>query len=106
MTPLPASLTVVDQTMDGDGSTFKSDVYSFGIVIWEVLTRKVPWAGETKAQKVFYRVVLKGERPLIPSEAPAYLADMARSCWVTDPEKRPAFSSLLAKMRLNGWSEP
>lgn len=92
--------------MDGDGSSSKSDMYSFSIVIWEVLSREIPWSGESKAQQIFYRVVLKGERPHIPSRAPPYLVDMARACWAKEPEKRPTFSSLLAKMRLGEWSEP
>ena len=28
----------------------KSDVYSFAIVLWEMLTRQIPWDGLTKEQ--------------------------------------------------------
>lgn len=69
-------------------------MYSFGIVVWEILTRKVPWRGETEALEIFRRVVIKEERPDIPEEAPSYLVDIMRSCWAADPNKRPSFDSV------------
>jgi hypothetical protein len=44
--------------------TFKSDVYSFAMVMWQVLTRKEPWAGfDQDSLRTFLR---RGERLQIP----------------------------------------
>ena len=38
----------------------KSDVYSFAIILWELLTRRIPWEGLNKEQ--IERNVRSGER--------------------------------------------
>ena len=67
---------------------------SFSIVLWEVLTGKVPWEGfsETKLMKA---VVLNEERPSLSPEAAATpLGQLAERCWAQEPMARPPFSVL------------
>jgi serine/threonine protein kinase len=52
----------------GEKYSEKADVYSFGVVMWEVATRKQPFAGRN-----FMGVsldVLEGKRPKVPSDLP------------------------------------
>jgi serine/threonine-protein kinase CTR1 len=42
-----SSATMVMQDVEVDK---KSDVYSFAIVLWEMITRQVPWDGLTRQQ--------------------------------------------------------
>lgn len=79
--------------------SYASDVYSFGMVLWEILTMDVPWAGEIYPQDIMTRV-LNGERPVIPEDAPQDMAAIVRSCWVNESEERPKASDLMARMRL------
>jgi serine/threonine protein kinase len=61
----------------GEKYSESADVYSFGIIMWEVATRKQPYAGRN-----FMGVsldVLEGKRPKIPTDLP------------------PAFSKLLKR---------
>jgi serine/threonine protein kinase len=52
----------------GEKYSESADVYSFGIIMWEVATRKQPYAGRN-----FMAVtmdVLEGRRPKIPTDLP------------------------------------
>ncbi|KAL2613531.1 hypothetical protein R1flu_025223 [Riccia fluitans] len=69
----------------------KADVYSFGIMIWEVLTGEIPYAGLTPLQAAI-GVVQRGLRPVMPPTVPPKLAGLAELCWHQDPDQRPEFN--------------
>ncbi|CAM6106661.1 unnamed protein product [Calypogeia fissa] len=73
----------------------KADVYSFGIMIWEVVTGEVPYAGLTPLQAAI-GVVQRNLRPTMPETAPPKLTALAEACWHQDPEQRPEFSEAVA----------
>lgn len=95
----PAIRNGTNQVLDRGITSYESDVYSFGMVVLEILTREVPWSTAVNAQEIFRRVVIKRERPDIPADAPAELADIARACWASEPSVRPQFSSILRSTR-------
>lgn len=85
------------QVLNREGATSKSDVYSFGIVLWECLTRKLPWQNIASVGKLLYAVT-GGERPTIPPDSPADLAALADACWANDPAARPSLERVLADL--------
>ena len=82
------------EVLDSKGTTYASDVYSFGILIWEILSKETPWACLSH-RDVYIQVVLKDMRPIIPDNSPENLSNMAKLCWLPNPEERPTFDSLL-----------
>ncbi|XP_062389811.1 mitogen-activated protein kinase kinase kinase 20 isoform X1 [Sardina pilchardus] len=70
------------------------DTYSYGVVLWEMLTREIPFKG-LEGLQVAWLVVEKNERLTIPSSCPASFARLMRSCWKTDPKERPVFKHIL-----------
>ncbi|AJF96760.1 ser/thr kinase [Pandoravirus inopinatum] len=74
----------------------KVDVYSFGIVMWEVVTRRRPFADRGFADVAL--AVLDGMRPTIPTACPPDLADLMAACWDADPDARPSMGEVVSRL--------
>ncbi|XP_041119418.1 mitogen-activated protein kinase kinase kinase 20-like [Polyodon spathula] len=70
------------------------DTYSYGVVLWEMLTREIPFKG-LEGLQVAWLVVEKNERLTIPTSCPASFADLMKQCWDSDPKRRPHFKQIM-----------
>jgi len=71
------------------------DVYSFGVILWELMSRQVPWQGVSIFQ-IIHRVAGLHERLAIPpasGDCPEALREMIRKCFLP-AEERPTFDQL------------
>ncbi|KAJ8012765.1 hypothetical protein DPEC_G00046270 [Dallia pectoralis] len=73
------------------------DTYSYGVVLWEMLTREIPFKG-LEGLQVAWLVVEKSERLTIPSSCPQSFAELMRKCWLTEPKERPMFKQIIATL--------
>jgi len=73
--------------------------FSFAIVLWELLTGKLPYEYLTPLQAAV-GVVQKGLRPTIPKHTHPKLAELLEKCWQQDPAQRPDFSEILPILQL------
>ncbi|KAK9815543.1 hypothetical protein WJX72_005453 [[Myrmecia] bisecta] len=77
----------------------KSDVFSFGVILWELFSGQVPWAGMNPMQVV--GAVGWGDARLdIPDDVPADLAQLIRQCFDL-PEQRPSFDDAIRLLKHN-----
>ncbi|CAM9152530.1 unnamed protein product [Ectocarpus sp. 12 AP-2014] len=75
----------------GECASYASDMYSFGVVIWEVLSREIPWSGLAGNPAICFKVATLGERPAIPTGTPPDIEDILKLCWAQQPQNRPTF---------------
>lgn len=71
----------------------KVDTYSYGVVLWEMLTRKLPF-GDMNHMAIYEHVVTRGWRLTIPPETPEGLKKLITRCWSRDPNERPDFTEI------------
>ncbi|KAK5832303.1 hypothetical protein PVK06_016104 [Gossypium arboreum] len=74
----------------------KADIFSFAIVLWELVTAKVPYDTMTPLQAALG--VRQGLRPDLPENAHPKLVDLMQRCWVATSDKRPSFSEITAQL--------
>ncbi|CAH1251183.1 LRRIQ4 [Branchiostoma lanceolatum] len=76
--------------------TAKFDIYSFGVLLWEIVTRKQPYAHAANSTLISINVE-RGQRPdltLIPTdrEDVTSVSELMQTCWSQNPEDRPPFN--------------
>ena len=76
------------------------DLYSFAIVLWEMLSGKLPY-GDLSPIAAAAAVVVENLRPPLadaPDDTPAELTALMVQCWDVAPAVRPEFEAVAASM--------
>ena len=84
------------EVVGGHRYTESADVYSFGINLWEICTRKIPYAHLSPLQAAI-AVMKEGLRPDLPNNIPLDYADLVNDCWAQNPLDRPSFATILLR---------
>ncbi|CAM8946191.1 unnamed protein product [Rhodiola kirilowii] len=74
----------------------KADVFSFAIVLWELVTAKVPYDTMTPLQAALG--VRQGLRPELPENVHPTLSHIMQRCWDSDPSNRPDFPDIIVEL--------
>ena len=86
------------EILKGAARNEKADTYSFGMLLFELLTRQLPYVGFAATQVVMGVITNLLPRPELPADASHYpeaLAVLMRECWAFESSERPAFSTIL-----------
>lgn len=74
----------------------KADVFSFAIILWELITLKVPYDNMTPLQAALG--VRQGLRLEIPASVHPGLSKLTEQCWDEDPDIRPVFTEIIIQL--------
>ncbi|CAL5024588.1 unnamed protein product [Urochloa decumbens] len=74
----------------------RADVFSFAIVLWELVTSKIPYENLTPLQAALG--VRQGMRLDIPSGLHPPLSKLIQQCWNENPNVRPSFAEITAEL--------
>lgn len=74
----------------------KADVYCYAIILWQIFTRKKPYAA-IKDDALMGRV-LGGLRPDVPPSMPPVVRALLPLCWSSEASRRPTFDKIAQKL--------
>ncbi|XP_067889059.1 integrin-linked protein kinase [Heterodontus francisci] len=74
-----------------------ADMWSFAILLWELVTREVPFA-DLSNMEIGMKVSLEGLRPTIPPGISPHICKLMKICMNEDPAKRPKFDMIVPIM--------
>lgn len=74
--------------------SFETDTWGFGCSIMEMLTGIQPWFGKS-VEEIYHSVVIKKEKPRIPSGLPPAVENVIIGCFEYDLRNRPLMADIL-----------
>jgi len=86
------------ELLKGEAPSRACDVYSLGILLWQLDSRSIPYAGQ-HPQVVMFQVVSMVARPKPPLSSiaavglPAFTS-LYSTCWAAKPDKRPSMDNV------------
>ncbi|XP_045047930.1 mixed lineage kinase domain-like protein isoform X2 [Desmodus rotundus] len=75
----------------------KAEIYSFGIVLWEIVTGKIPFEG-CDSEKIYQLVAVGQHREPLGEECPLELQEIIDDCRAYEPSRRPCVHEILEKL--------
>ena len=85
------------EVLKGEARDEKADTYSYGMLLFELMTRELPFNNVSPAQVVMGVITNLLPRPTLPNakEWPEALRELMERCWQHAPGDRPAFGAIL-----------
>eukprot|EP01087_Luapelamoeba_hula_P008577 TRINITY_DN2153_c2_g1_i1.p1 TRINITY_DN2153_c2_g1~~TRINITY_DN2153_c2_g1_i1.p1 ORF type:complete len:747 (+),score=124.57 TRINITY_DN2153_c2_g1_i1:301-2541(+) len=78
--------------------TEKADIFSYGMVLWEMLTKRVPHEN-MRGTDIRRSVGRSGMRPALPEGCPRKFATLITDCWAQNPKKRPSAQEVVYRLK-------
>uniref|UniRef100_A0A804I3F8 Protein kinase domain-containing protein n=1 Tax=Musa acuminata subsp. malaccensis TaxID=214687 RepID=A0A804I3F8_MUSAM len=85
------------EVLNGNPYNRKCDVYSFGICLWEIYCCDMPYP-DLSFSEITSAVVRQNLRPEIPRCCPSSLANVMKTCWDANPDRRPEMDEVVAML--------
>lgn len=106
LTPITSRLGTITykapELLRGLPATTKADVYSYSFVIWQCVTRMMPFE-DKHVHEIIFGVVARTLRPSMPTEdlesKDRQLLELASQCWDQKPACRPDFEQILKELQ-------
>ncbi|XP_020866554.1 RGS domain-containing serine/threonine-protein kinase A isoform X5 [Arabidopsis lyrata subsp. lyrata] len=86
------------EVLRNEAADEKSDIYSFGVILWELVTEKIPWENLNPMQ-VIGAVGFMNQRLEVPKNVDPQWISLMESCWHSEPQHRPSFQEIMEKLR-------
>jgi serine/threonine protein kinase len=87
--------------MDAEAKYTKPcDVYSYGMVLWELLSRQIPYRNISNRALIPVHVGM-GKREIIPLGSPEILSSLTQRCWEQEAGHRPEMSEVVKELSDN-----
>jgi serine/threonine protein kinase len=85
------------ELLDGAGYyDEKVDVYAFGVLLWEMVTARVPFDGMDPRRVLVH--VLRHDARMSLAGVPGALAALIARCWDRAPDARPSFAEIVREI--------
>jgi len=87
------------EIMLGQSYSEKADVYSFGIILYEIVTKQLPYSEMNQAQ-IIIEVANQGLRPPFnDDDCSKEWKEIIEKCWSQDPQSRPTMSEVIGMIK-------
>eukprot|EP00741_Cyanophora_paradoxa_P016712 tig00020938_g16140.t1 len=84
------------EVLRGERYDASADVFSFAVVLWEVATGALPFAGWALGKVINFTV--SGQRLAVPASVAAPIRQTIEACWDQEPARRPRMPDLVRSL--------